>query len=759
MSQLTIDPLAALIKQSKKKELPLVDHAQIQYEPFKRDFYIESQEVSAMTKLEVDTLRAELGNIKCRGRRPPRPIKKWTQCGLPLQVLTIIQNVLKYSHPTPIQSQAIPAIMSGRDVICIAKTGSGKTVAFLLPLLRHVKNQRPVDGNDGPIAIVLAPTRELAQQTFTEAKRFTQSLNLRVTYAFGGDSIKENIDNLKRGCEILVATPGRLIDLLCANNGRVTNLMRCTFMVLDEADRMFDMGFEQQVMRILANLRPDAQRVLFSATFPRQMESLARKVLQYKPLEIVVGQKSVVCGDIQQNVIIVQEDKKFLTLLQLLGDWCDEEQDQRCLVFVERQESADDLLQMLFNRGYRCVSLHGGKDQADRTSTIQDFKEGVVDIMVATSVASRGLDVKECNLVINYDCPNHGEDYVHRVGRTGRANRKGTAYTLITPQQERFAPDIVRAMAASGAQIPPDLIKMKDNFIKKVERGEAKFMSSGFGGKGLERIEKDVEALRSVQMKSYVLDTDDDDDDDDKEEEAVQEKAKGAAVKGSDQLPDQKDGDTDMVGSESKETFDKMPDVKVISPIQRQFQLAGLNIDGLVETNIAAAQARAAEKARQIATRILGNIVTDPSAEGYRKLAAQKFSSMLNSKTSSSAMSSSLTRGENLLEIVNAQLMMRANPNSVAIVEINDYAELVREKIVSREVSNMLQEMYKVSVQQRGKWIPLGRSVSGPNEKKLHLVVEGQTKASVEMAVQEIKSILSEATAEVLAYDPRIRRR
>jgi ATP-dependent RNA helicase DDX46/PRP5 len=395
---------------------------------------------------------------------------------------------LNYTAPTSIQAQAIPAIMSGRDVIGVAKTGSGKTIAFLLPLFRHIKDQRPLEQMEGPIAIVMTPTRELAVQIHRECKPFLKVLNLRVRLlsnhlyyfirinpqrqavcAYGGSPIKDQIAELKKGAEIIVCTPGRMIDLLTANSGRVTNLKRVTYVVLDEADRMFDMGFEPQVMKIVNNIRPDRQTVLFSATFPKQMDSLARKILR-KPLEITVGGRSVVAAEIEQIVEVRVEDTKFNRLLEILGQMYNEDPECRTLVFVDRQEAADNLLRELMRKGYLCMSLHGGKDQVDRDSTIADFKSGVVPIVIATSVAARGLDVKQLKLVINYDAPNHMEDYVHRAGRTGRAGNKGTCVTFITPEQERYSVDIYRALKASNVTIPKDLEELANGELTVICR-------------------------------------------------------------------------------------------------------------------------------------------------------------------------------------------------------------------------------------------------------------------------------------------------
>jgi ATP-dependent RNA helicase DDX46/PRP5 len=500
----TPDDILAMASKKKKRDIPTVDHAKMQYEPFRKNFYSEPIEMAEMTDGEVADLRLELDGIKVRGVDVPKPVIKWAQCGLGVATLDVIRS-LGYDRPTSIQSQAIPAIMSGRDVIGVAKTGSGKTIAFLLPMFRHIRDQRPLDSLDGPVGLVMAPTRELATQIHKECKPFLKALNLRAVCAYGGAPIKDQIADLKRGAEILVCTPGRLIELLSANSGRVTNLRRVTYTVLDEADRMFDMGFEPQVMKILNSIRPQKQTVLFSATFPRNMEALARKTLS-KPVEIVVGGRSVVAPEITQIVEVRAENTKFVRLLELLGELYDKDEDARSLIFVDRQESADGLLRELMRKGYPCDSIHGGKDQVDRDSTINDFKAGVIPILIATSVAARGLDVKQLKLVVNYDTPNHLEDYVHRAGRTGRAGNKGTAVTFVTEEQDRYALDIVKALKYSGQSIPEPLQKLADGFIEKVKDGKAKVSGTGFGGKGLERLDQERDAVRNLQRKVYGAD-------------------------------------------------------------------------------------------------------------------------------------------------------------------------------------------------------------------------------------------------------------
>lgn len=214
-------------------------------------------------------------------------------------------------------------------------------------------------------------------------------------------------------------------------------------------------------MKIINQIRPDRQTVLFSATFPRQMEALARKILR-RPLEITVGGRSIVAAEIEQIVEVREEDTKFNRSLELLGKLFNDDNDARALIFVERQENADRLLTELLRKNYSCMSLHGGMEQVDRDQTIQDFKAGVVPVVIATSVAARGLDVKQLKLVIQYDAPNHMEDYVHRAGRTGRAGNKGTCVTFLTPDQDRYALDIYKALQASLANIPADVKAMAE---------------------------------------------------------------------------------------------------------------------------------------------------------------------------------------------------------------------------------------------------------------------------------------------------------
>ena len=557
-----------------KKEIPTVQHDKMQYDDFRKNFYSESIELSELTPEEVDEMRAELDNIHVRGTEVPKPIQTWHQGGFGTQILDVIQE-LKFTSPTPIQAQALPAIMSGRDVIGVAKTGSGKTMAYILPMFRHIKDQRPLKDLDGPIGLVLAPTRELATQIHRDCKTFLKALNLRAVCAYGGAPIKDQIAELKRGVEIVVCTPGRFIDLLAANSGRVTNLRRVTYTVLDEADRMFDMGFEPQIMKLLNNIRPQRQLVLFSATFPKNMEALAKKALS-KPIQIDVGGRSVVPPEITQIVEVRTEAKKFIRTLELLGELHNVDEDARSLIFVERQETADFLFKDLSQKGYPTVTIHGGRDQIDRDEAIRDFKAGIYPVMVATSVAARGLDVKQLKLVINFDAPNHREDYVHRCGRTGRAGNTGTAVTFVTPEQDRFAPFLVKALTESKQEIPDDVRKLNEDHEAKVKSGDAKRANKGFGGRGIERLDAARDAERALHKKHYKTEDDPEEEEEgaDKKKDAKKEAAETllakavTEVKGRDE-PSLASHLTDALNNAMKVSKTEVPVINSKDPLAR----------------------------------------------------------------------------------------------------------------------------------------------------------------------------------------------
>jgi ATP-dependent RNA helicase DDX46/PRP5 len=420
--------------------------------------------------------------VKVRGDRVPRPVMSWYQTGIDHRIIKLLEKKGWY-EPLVIQAQALPIIMSGRDCMGIAKTGSGKTLAFVLPLLRHVINQPSLRDTNNIIAMVIAPTRELVDQIGTTIRPLAQIVGLKVSCVYGGASMSAQICELKRGTNISVCTAGRLIDLVI--NCKVTSLKGLSFVVVDEADRMLDLGFEHQLKKIVHKIRPDRQTVFFSATLPRAVERMAYSFLK-DPVEIVVGGKSRVNEIIEQTIVLISKDgqDRFLLLLLLLRDWSIE---AKVLIFVNSQRQCDTLYKELIKCCYPCLSLHGGQDQNDRESTIEDFKSGTSNIMVATSVAARGLDVNDLKLVVNFEVPNHYEDYIHRIGRTGRAGNRGTSVTFLDPTSETiFAFNLVLALTDSEQPVSEELLKISTYEKKKREKTQSfsTKQGSGYGGIG-----------------------------------------------------------------------------------------------------------------------------------------------------------------------------------------------------------------------------------------------------------------------------------
>ncbi|KXJ95787.1 hypothetical protein Micbo1qcDRAFT_157855 [Microdochium bolleyi] len=688
-------------KARKKKDIPTVDYSKIELDPIRKNFWVEPAELADMTEAELADLRLELDGIKVTGKDVPKPVQKWSQLAMSRKTLDIVDS-LGFEKPTPIQMQAFPAIMSGRDVIGVAKTGSGKTVAFLLPMFRHIMDQRPLKENEGPIGLIMTPTRELATQIHRDCKPFLKAMGLRAVCAYGGAPIKDHIAELKRGAEIVVCTPGRMIDLLSANQGRVTNLRRVTYVVLDEADRMFDMGFEPQVMKIFANMRPDRQTILFSATMPRLIDALTKKVLN-QPVEITVGGRSVVAKEITQVVEIREENHKFVRLLELLGELYDQDEDARTLVFVERQEKADDLLKELMRKGYPCMSIHGGKDQIDRDSTIEDFKNGVIPILIATSVAARGLDVKQLKLVINYDAPNHLEDYVHRAGRTGRAGNTGTAVTFVTSEQENCAVGIAKALEQSGQPVPEQLEEMRKAFREKVKSGKAKDQS-GFGGKGLDRLDQEREATRARERKSH--------------------RTEG----------EEEEGDKDDKKKRSDDKADK-----AVSAIKT-----------------AASGVTSRDATKTVDLELTYTIVKRDDAPPPATVPAATTSNNPLDKASAAinAINARLGKGQTRA----GQPVDNKGPDAGAYhatLEINDFPQKARWAVTNRTNVAKILEATGTSITTKGTFYPAGKEVPPGGEAKLYILVEGDTELVVANAMEELTRLLKEGTLAAADADNR----
>jgi ATP-dependent RNA helicase RhlE len=347
--------------------------------------------------------------------------------GLRTELLSAIA-ALGYTTPTPIQSAAIPVIFEGCDLLAGAQTGTGKTAAFALPIVQMLAEKIPPEKRRKPRALVLVPTRELAAQVSEQMNNFARRLSLRSTMIYGGVTIQAQIDRLHRGVDIVVATPGRLLDH--AERGTV-NLSRIRFLVLDEADRMLDLGFIDDIQKVAEYLPEKRQTLLFSATYSKTIKQLADELLDH-PRQIEVARRNIAADAVTQAVYQVEKCRKreMISLMIRKGNW------NQVLVFARTRYGADKLTEELLFDGITAAAIHSNKSQSLRTRTLAEFKRGEFRVLVATDVAARGLDIERLPYVVNYDLPQVAEDYVHRIGRTGRAGEDGVALSLVSPEEQ-----------------------------------------------------------------------------------------------------------------------------------------------------------------------------------------------------------------------------------------------------------------------------------------------------------------------------------
>ncbi|XP_064073431.1 uncharacterized protein LOC113394214 isoform X2 [Vanessa tameamea] len=447
----------------------------VQLTPFQKNFYVPHANVQRRSLADVEAYRSQ-HQITVKGRDVPAPSIFFEEGGFPDYAM---KEILKqgFPNPTPIQAQGWPIALSGRDMVGIAQTGSGKTLAYILPAIVHIINQPRLLRDEGPIVLVLAPTRELAQQIQQAllsmngitadvegnpnnmeivAQEFGQSVQVRNTCIFGGAPKGPQGRTLERGVEIVIATPGRLIDFLEKDT---TNLRRCTYLVLDEADRMLDMGFEPQIRKIIEQIRPDRQVLMWSATWPKEVQNLAEEFL-HDYIQINIGSLSLSANhNILQIVDVCEEWEKNEKLLTLLTEISSEEE-TKTIIFAETKRKVDEITKTINRSGWRALAIHGDKNQQDRDYVLQQFRHARSSILVATDVAARGLDVEDVKFVINYDYPNNSEDYVHRIGRTGRSHNTGTAYTLFTPNNSAKAKDLLSVLQEANQVVNPKLLEL-----------------------------------------------------------------------------------------------------------------------------------------------------------------------------------------------------------------------------------------------------------------------------------------------------------
>lgn len=403
--------------------------------------------------------------VEASGDRVPDFISSFEDVNL-TEIMRTNIAAARYDKPTPVQKYAIPIVLGRRDVMACAQTGSGKTAAFLVPILNQIYEAGPVKQvgpfvrrKQFPLGLVLAPTRELATQIFDEARKFAYRSRVRPCVVYGGSPIHDQLRELERGCHLLVATPGRLVDMLA--RGRVA-LDHCRHLVLDEADRMLDMGFEPQIRKIVeCHTMPktgERQTLMFSATFPKQIQVLAQDFL-YNYVFLAVGRVGSTSENITQKVVWVEECNKRSYLLDLLNasnllQRSRPEEDQLVLVFVETKKGADQLEEYLDHQGYPVTSIHGDRSQREREEALRRFRTGQTPILVATAVAARGLDIPHVRHVINFDLPSDVEEYVHRIGRTGRMGNLGVATSFFNDTNRGLARDLVELLVEAKQDVP-----------------------------------------------------------------------------------------------------------------------------------------------------------------------------------------------------------------------------------------------------------------------------------------------------------------
>lgn len=447
-------------------------------------------------------------DIATKGGSIPNPMRSWSESGLPKRLLDIVDQV-GYTDPSAVQRAAIPIALQSRDLIGVAVTGSGKTAAFLLPLLVYISELPALNEStkhDGPYAIILAPTRELAQQIEIEAKKFATPLGFTCVSIVGGHSIEEQSYNMRDGAEIIIATPGRLVDCI---ERRVLVLSQCCYVIMDEADRMIDLGFEEPVNKILdalpvSNEKPDTddaedaaemsrhisgkdryrQTMMYTATMPAAVERIARKYLR-RPAYVTIGNVGEAVDTVEQRIEFVSgEDKRKKRLNDILNS---REFAPPIIVFVNIKRNCDAIARDVQRMGFSSVTLHGSKTQDQREAALASLRNGQTDVLVATDLAGRGIDVPDVSLVVNFNMATNIESYTHRVGRTGRAGKTGVAITFLGKEDNDVMYDLKQMISKSDISRVPEELRKHEAAQQKTGKGNKGGKieeSGGFGGKG-----------------------------------------------------------------------------------------------------------------------------------------------------------------------------------------------------------------------------------------------------------------------------------
>ncbi|CAE6101524.1 unnamed protein product [Arabidopsis arenosa] len=417
--------------------------------------------------------------ITVSGGQVPPPLMSFEATGLPPELLREVYSA-GFSAPSPIQAQSWPIAMQNRDIVAIAKTGSGKTLGYLIPGFMHLQRIHN-DSRMGPTILVLSPTRELATQIQVEALKFGKSSKISCACLYGGAPKGPQLKEIERGVDIVVATPGRLNDIL---EMRRISLHQVSYLVLDEADRMLDMGFEPQIRKIVNEVPTKRQTLMYTATWPKEVRKIAADLL-VNPAQVNIGNvdELVANKSITQTIEVLAPMEKHSRLEQILRS---QEPGSKIIIFCSTKRMCDQLARNL-TRTFGAAAIHGDKSQAERDDVLNQFRSGRTPVLVATDVAARGLDVKDIRVVVNYDFPNGVEDYVHRIGRTGRAGATGLAYTFFGDQDAKHASDLIKILEGANQKVPPQVREMATRGgggMNKFRRWGTPSSGGGGGGRG-----------------------------------------------------------------------------------------------------------------------------------------------------------------------------------------------------------------------------------------------------------------------------------
>ncbi|CAM6093535.1 unnamed protein product [Calypogeia fissa] len=429
------------------------------------------------SEMDVEAYK-KMHEISTTGTNVPDPVMTFASTGFPPNLMRELENA-GFSSPSAIQAMTWPIARQSRDVVAVAKTGSGKTLGYLMPAFLRMEKRERVLPRRPPSVLVLAPTRELANQIREEAWKFGRSSKISVTCVSGGTPKGPQLRDIERGVDVLVATPGRLNDLL---EMKAVDLRKVSYLVLDEADRMLDMGFEPQIRAIVDEMSPQRQTLMYTATWPHEVRRIARDLLT-DPVQVNIGNSDQLSANknITQRVEIVSRYEKQEKLDRILSSL---EPSAKVLIFCTTKRMCDELSFNLRNK-YTALALHGDKSQRERDYVMQQFKRGSSSILVATDVAARGLDIKDIRMVINYDFPTCVEDYVHRIGRTGRAGATGIAHTFFGFEDSKYAGELVKVLESTGQDVIPELRQMSQTGDRRGGRGGgSRWGSGGRGGGG-----------------------------------------------------------------------------------------------------------------------------------------------------------------------------------------------------------------------------------------------------------------------------------